>query len=184
MPNFYEMEIAGYKRQLPLCPLNENLYIAGFVMFGDVELTEACAEALLAKAPEFDVIVTAESNGIPLAYAMARKAGAKYVVLRKGPKLYMVDIIKTEVNSITTDHVQTLCIGSLEANEIRGKRVLVVDDVVSTGESLKSMEAILNTVGVDIVGRMFVLAEGDSADRDDVIYLERLPLFTPDGTPL
>ena len=184
MPNFYEMEIAGYKRQLPLCPLNENLYIAGFVMFGDVELTEACAEALLAKAPEFDVIVTAESKGIPLAYAMARKAGTKYVVLRKGPKLYMVDIIKTEVNSITTDHVQTLCIGSLEANEIRGKRVLVVDDVVSTGESLKSMEAILNTVGVDIVGRMFVLAEGDSADRDDVIYLERLPLFTPDGTPL
>ena len=184
MTQFYEMEIAGYKRQLPLCPLNEDLYIAGFVMFGDVELTEACAEALLAKAPEFDVIVTAESKGIPLAYAMARLSGKKYVVLRKGAKLYMVDIIKTEVNSITTDHVQTLCIGSLEANDIRGQRVLIVDDVVSTGESLKSMEAILNTVGVEIAGKMFVLAEGDSADRDDVIYLEKLPLFRPDGTPL
>lgn len=184
MTQFYEMEIAGLKRQLPICALNENLSIAGFVMFGDVELTEACADALLAKAPEFDMIVTAESKGIPLAYAMARKSGKSYVVLRKEAKLYMVDVIKTEVNSITTDHVQTLCIGSLEANEIRGKRILVVDDVVSTGESLKSMEAILNTVGVDIVGKMFVLAEGEAADRDDVIYIEKLPLFTPDGQPL
>ena len=184
MTNFYEMEIAGYKRRLPLCPLNPELYIAGFVMFGDVELTEACADALLAKAPEFDVIVTAESKGIPLAYAMARKAGTDYVVLRKGPKLYMVDIIRTDVSSITTDHVQTLCIGKLEADEIRGKRVLVVDDVVSTGGSLKSMEAILNKVGVDIVGRMFVLAEGHAADRDDVISLEKLPLFNADGQPL
>lgn len=179
---FHEMTIAGVTRRLPLCPLNEELYIAGFVMFGDVEITEACAKELLAKAPEFDVIVTAESKGIPLAYEMARQSGKDYVVLRKEPKLYMVDVIKTTVDSITTAHIQTLCIGSLEADVIRGKRVLIVDDVISTGGSLMSIEKILNKVGCDIVGKMAVLAEGDAIDRPDIIYLEELPLFNPDGT--
>ena len=181
---FYEMEIAGLKRSLPLCALNENLYIAGFVMFGDVEITKACASALLAKAPDFDVIVTAESKGIPLAYEMSRESGKPYVVLRKEPKLYMVDVIKTTVDSITTAHVQTLCIGSLEAEVIRGKRILLVDDVISTGGSLSSMERILDKVGCEIAGRMTVLAEGDAAKRDDIIYLEELPLFDAEGKPL
>jgi len=180
---FHEMTIAGVTRKLPLCALNEELYIAGFVMFGDVEITTACATELLKKAPEFDVIATAESKGIPLAYEMARQAGKDYVVLRKEPKLYMVDVIKTTVDSITTAHVQTLCLGSLEAEAIRGKRVLIVDDVISTGGSLMSIEKILNKVGVDIVGKMAVLAEGDAISRDDIIYLEKLPLFNSDGTP-
>lgn len=179
---YYEMQIAGLTRRLPLCPLNENLYIAGFIMFNDVEITQATAKELLAKAPDFDMIVTAESKGIPLAYEMARQSGKGYIVLRKGQKLYMKEIIRTEVDSITTDHIQTLCLDVADAEKLRGRRVLIVDDVISTGESLKSMEVLLNQVDVNIVGRMAVLAEGDSADRKDIIFLEKLPLFHPDGT--
>lgn len=179
---YYEMQIAGLTRHLPLCPLNENLYIAGFIMFNDVEITEAAAKALLEKAPEFDVIVTAESKGIPLAYEMARQSGKGYIVLRKGKKLYMKDIIRTDVDSITTDHIQTLCLDVADAEKLRNLRVLVVDDVISTGESLKSMEYLLNQINVNIVGKMAVLAEGDSADRDDIVFLEKLPLFNPDGS--
>lgn len=133
---FYEMTIAGLKRQLPLCKVTDDLYIAAFIMFSDVEITKAAAGELLKKAPQFDIMITAESKGIPLAYEMARQSGASdYIVARKGPKLYMQDIITTEVDSITTDHVQTLCIGKKEADQMRGKRVLIVDDVISTGES-------------------------------------------------
>ncbi len=181
---FYKMNIAGLERELPLCALNDDLYIAGFVMFSDVEITEACAKALLEKAPEdFDVIVTAESKGIPLAYEMARQSGKNYVVLRKEPKLYMVDVIRTTVDSITTAHVQTLCLGSLEAEFIRDKKVVIVDDVISTGGSLASMEKLLNKVGCEVVAKMAVLAEGDAIERPDIIYLEELPLFNSDGTP-
>ncbi len=179
---YYEMEIAGLKRRLPLCPLNDSLYIAGFIMFNDIEITQKTAEALLDRAPDFDIIVTAESKGIPLAYEMGRQSGKGYIVLRKGKKLYMKEIIRTEVDSITTDHIQELCLDVADAELLRGRRVLVVDDVISTGESLKSMEVILNQVGANIVGKMAVLAEGDSADRDDIIFLEKLPLFNPDGT--
>ena len=177
---FYEMTIAGLKRQLPLCRISDDLYIGAFIMFGDSEITEAAARQLLAKAPEFDVIVTAESKGIPLAHEMARQAGYKdYVVCRKAPKLYMTDVIETKVDSITTDHIQTLCIGGAEADLIRGRRVLVVDDVISTGES---MERLIDQVDGNIVARMAVLAEGDAARRDDITYLEELPVFNADGT--
>ncbi len=180
---FYEMEIAGLKRQLPLCPVTDDLYIGAFIMFGDVDITVAAAEELLKKAPEFDVIVTAESKGIPLAHEMARQANhADYVVARKGAKLYMKNIIETEVDSITTDHIQTLCIGQDEADMLCGRRVLIVDDVISTGESLKSIEKLVDQVGGNIVGRMAVLAEGEAADRDDILFLEKLPLFNADGT--
>lgn len=180
---YYEMEIAGLKRQLPLCPVTDDLYIGAFIMFGDVDITVAAAEELLKKAPEFDVIVTAESKGIPLAHEMARQANhADYVVARKGAKLYMKNIVETEVDSITTDHIQTLCIGQAEADMLRGRRVLIVDDVISTGESLKSIEKLVDQVGGNIVGRMAVLAEGEAADRDDILFLEKLPLFNADGT--
>ena len=180
---YYEMEIAGLTRQLPLCPVTDDLYIGAFIMFGDVEITVKAAEALLKKAPEFDVLITAESKGIPLVHEMARQAGHnEYVVARKGVKLYMSDVIQTEVDSITTDHIQTLCIGGDDAQKLRGRRVLIVDDVISTGETLKSIEMLVNQVGGNIAGRMAVLAEGEAADRDDIIYLEKLPLFNPDGT--
>lgn len=180
---FHEMTIAGLKRQLPLCKVNDDLYIAAFIMFSDVQITKAAAAELLKKAPEFDIMITAESKGIPLIYEMARQAGVNdYVVARKGSKLYMTDIITTQVDSITTDHIQTLCIGAKEADQMRGKRVLIVDDVISTGESLKSIETLVDQVGGNIVGRMAVLAEGEAAERDDIFFLEKLPVFNPDGS--
>ncbi len=179
----YEITIAGVKRQLPLCKVTDDLYIAAFIMFGDVEITEAAAKALLEKAPDFDIMITAESKGIPLLYEMTRQSGNNnYVVARKGPKLYMQDIITVEVDSITTAQKQILCIGAAEAEAMRGKRVLLVDDVISTGESLTALEKLVNAVGGNIVGKMAVLAEGDAIEREDITYLEPLPLFNPDGT--
>ncbi len=185
MSSSYEISIANLKRDLPLCKVNDNLYIAAFVMFGDVELTKVCAEELLKIAPEHDIMITAESKGIPLLYEMARQSGENnYILARKGPKLYMQDIITTEVDSITTDHRQVLCIGKKEADAMRGKRVLIVDDVISTGESLAAIEKLINIVGGNIVGKMAVLAEGDAISRTDISYLAPLPLFDGNLNPI
>ena len=175
---YYHMHIAGLERDLPICPVNENLSIAGFVIFGDQELTVACARELLAKAPAYDYLITAEAKGIPLAHEMARQAGdAKYFVARKGAKLYMQNVFSVEVKSITTDHVQKLFLSQEDREVIQGKRVLIVDDVISTGESLTAIEKLVEEFGGNIVGRACVLAEGDAKDRTDIIYLEPLPLF-------
>ena len=180
---FYTMNVAGLQRDLPICPVNENLYIAGFVIFGDPELTECCARELLKKAPEYDYIITAEAKGIPLAHEMARQAGdARYILARKGPKLYMQDIVSVTVNSITTAKEQKLYLDGADAALMKGKKILVVDDVISTGESLKAIEALVEKAGGEICGRMAILAEGDAQERPDLIYLEKLPLFNPDGT--
>ena len=181
----YEIEIVGLKRHLTLCPIHESLYIGAFVMFGDVEITIACARALLDRAPEYDVIITAESKGIPLAYEMARQNGSqRYLVARKGGKFYMRNLLCASVNSITTAGIQTLCIDGDDAEYMRGRRVLIVDDVISTGDSLKAVEALVEKAGAKVVGRMAVLAEGNAQLRKDIIYLAPLPLFRPDGTPI
>ena len=180
---YYTMNVAGLERQLPICPVNDTLSIAGFVIFGDQELTVACARELLKKAPEYDYIITAEAKGIPLAHDMARQHGdAKYILARKGPKLYMRDIFSVSVQSITTAKEQKLYLDGADAALMQGKRILVVDDVISTGESLKALEALVEKAGGQICGRMAILAEGDAQDRPDLIYLEKLPLFHPDGT--
>ena len=182
---YYHMTVAGLERDLPICPLNENLSIAGFVIFGDQELTVACARELLKRAPEYDYIITAEAKGIPLAHEMARQAGdKKYILARKGPKLYMQDIFSVTVNSITTAKEQKLYLDGADAALMKGKRILIVDDVISTGESLRALEALVEKAGGEICGRMAILAEGDAQDREDLIYLEKLPLFKPDGTVL
>ena len=182
---YYRMTVAGLERDLPICPLNEKLSIAGFVIFGDQELTVACARDLLKKAPEYDYILTAEAKGIPLAHEMARQAGdAKYILARKGPKLYMRDIFSVTVQSITTAKEQKLYLDGADAALMKAKRILVVDDVISTGESLKALEALVEKAGGEICGRMAILAEGDAIDRKDIIYLEPLPLFNADGTVL
>ena len=180
---YYRMKVAGLERDLPICPVNENLYIAGFVIFGDPELTVESARELLARAPEYDYIITAEAKGIPLAHEMARQHGdAKYILARKAPKLYMRDLFSSTVKSITTAKEQTLYLDGVDAKLMEGKRILVVDDVISTGESLKALEVLVEKAGGIICGRMAILAEGDAQDREDLVYLEKLPLFNPDGT--
>ena len=176
--HYYKMNIAGCERKLPLCPLNESLYIGAFVIFGDPELTTACARALLDRAPEYDYIITAEAKGIPIAHEMARLAGnQRYCLARKAPKLYMTGVMEVSVHSITTAKEQKLYLDTAEADLMRGKRVLIVDDVISTGESLKAIETLVEKAGGIICGRAAILAEGDAIDRDDLIYLEKLPLF-------
>ena len=180
---FYPMNVAGLRRNLPICRVNDNLSIAGFVIFGDPELTVACAAELLKRTPEYDYIITAEAKGIPLAHEMARQAGdARYILARKGAKLYMRDLFEVDVRSITTAKEQHLYLDGTDAELMRGKKILIVDDVISTGESLNALVALVEKAGGIICGKMAILAEGDAQDRDDLIYLEKLPLFHPDGT--
>ncbi|MBO5261776.1 MAG: adenine phosphoribosyltransferase [Clostridia bacterium] len=179
----YKMNIAGLERALPLCKVNDQLYIGAFVIFGDPELTTACAKALLEKAPEYDYLITAEAKSIPLIHEMARLNGnQRYILARKYPKLYMQDILTAKVRSITTDKVQTLYLDGNEAKLMKGKKILIVDDVISTGESLRAIEELVNLAGGNIVGKMCILAEGDAISRPDITYLEKLPLFNSDGT--
>lgn len=181
--NYYPIKIAGVDRRLPICPVTDELYIGAFVIFGDVELTTAAASALLEKAPEYDYLITAEAKGIPLVHEMARLAGdKKYMLARKAPKLYMTGVFEVEVNSITTAKKQTLYLDTADAEMMKGKRILIVDDVISTGESLRALEILVERAGGEICGRMAILAEGDAIDRDDIIYLEPLPLFNADGS--
>lgn len=182
---FYPMTIAGLERRLPLCPISDKLQIGAFVIFGDPELTTACAEALLKRCPEHDVLITAESKGIPLICEMARLNGnARYVLARKSAKLYMRNVFSAEVRSITTDHPQTLYLDGADAEYLKGRRVVIVDDVISTGESLRALEELVQRAGGNIVGRMAILAEGDATAREDLIYLEKLPLFDAEGNPI
>jgi len=181
----YKMTIAGVERALPLCKLTDELYIGAFVIFGDPELTTACAQALLDKAPEYDYLITAEAKGIPLVHEMARLAGnQKYMLARKGAKLYMRNVISVKVRSITTNKEQTLYLDGYDADLMKGKKILIVDDVISTGESLRAIEELVHSAGGNIVGRMCILAEGDAIARGDITYLEELPLFKADGTPI
>ena len=181
----YKMKVAGVERDLPLCPISDTLNIGAFVLFGDVELTEKCAEALSAIAPEHDVMITAESKGIPLIHAMARILGEnRYVLARKSVKLYMKNVLKCVTKSITTDAEQVLYIDGDDAEFMKGKKVLIVDDVISTGGSLLSLENLVSQAGGEIVGKMTILAEGDATERDDIIFLEKLPLFDMNGQPI
>ena len=180
----YEIDVAGLKRELPLCKVSDDLYIGAFVLFGDVELTVHCATELLKLAPEYDYLIAPEAKSIPLLYEMARQSGAdKYFLARKGPKAYMSGVFEVSVKSITTLAVQKLVIDTADAELIKGKRMLILDDVISTGESLHAVEKLVEAAGGTVVGRMAVLAEGDAAKRDDIIVLAPLPLFNADGTP-
>jgi adenine phosphoribosyltransferase len=179
------MTIAGLDRSLPLCKLSDDIYIAAFVIFGDQELTVAAASELLKRAPEYDYLISAEAKGIPLVHEMARQRGdKKYFLARKAPKLYMTGVFGVEVDSITTAGTQKLYLDTLDAELMHDKRILIVDDVISTGNSLTAIERLVKGAGGVIVGNMAILAEGDAIGREDIIYLEELPLFTPDGRPI
>lgn len=176
----YKMTIAGLERELPICKVNDKLDIAGFVIFGDVEMTVAAAGELLKKCPDFDFIVSPEAKAIPLAHEMARQSGKPYFICRKGAKLYMQTPVSVNVRSITTDKEQTLFMDSLEGEQLRGKKVIILDDVISTGESLLAVKKLVEEFDGNIVAQAAILAEGDAADRDDIIFLEKLPLFFHD----
>ena len=177
MAEYYKTTVAGLERELIRCPLNDKIDIAGFIIFGDVELTIRAAEELLKKCPDFDYIVTPEAKSIPLAYEMSRQSGKKYFVARKRAKLYMRDPVSVEVRSITTDAVQTLIIDSVEGEQLRNKKIVIVDDVISTGESLRAVEALVARFDADVVAKCAVFAEGAAADRTDITFLEKLPLI-------
>ena len=174
---YYELHIAGLTRKLQKFSVSDSLDIAAFILFGDVELTEHCASELLKKVPEIDYIVTPEAKSIPLAYEMSRLSGKKYVVARKGVKVYMDNPVKVTETSITTQKEQTLYLGHEDGDLLDGKRVLIVDDVISTGESLKAVQKLVKAFNGNIVASCAPLAEGDSAERDDIVFLEKLPLF-------
>jgi adenine phosphoribosyltransferase len=179
----YEIDVAGLKRTLLLSRVSDDLYIAAFVIFGDVEMTVHAATELLKRAPEYDYLIAPEAKSIPLLYEMARQSGAeKYFLARKGAKAYMQGTFEVNVRSITTLGVQRLVLDARDAEMIRGKRMLILDDVISTGESLHAMEELVNQAGGIIAGKMAILAEGKAAERDDLIFLQKLPLFNPDGT--
>ena len=185
MKTTYEINLGGLKRELTLCPLNDKLQIAGFVLLGDYELTCACARELASKVPEHDLILTAECKGIPLAHEMAKILDEKvHIIARKKAKLYMKTVFKAQVNSITTEGAQELYLDGKDAEFMKGKKILIVDDVISTGESLRALEELVSLAGGEIAGKMAVLAEGDAAKRDDIIFLEHLPLFDAEGNPI
>lgn len=177
MSEFYTMKIAGLERSLKKFPVSDSLDIAAFILFGDVEITVASARELLKKVPEFDYILTPEAKSIPLAYEMARQSGKPYIVARKGVKVYMGNPVEVSVTSITTQKEQKLHLGEDEVNMINGKKVLIVDDVISTGESLSAVRELVKRAGGIEAAACAVLAEGDAAERDDIIFLEKLPLF-------
>ena len=186
MDKYYTIEVAGLKRNLPLCPISDKLYIGAFVIFGDIELTvKSAAELLKLAPPEFDIMITAESKGIPLIHEMARQKGMnKYLLARKAPKLYMKDVVGTEVRSITTEKKQMLYLDGADMKAMKGKKILIIDDVISTGESLSALETLVEKAGGEIVGRMAILAEGDAKDREDIRYLAYLPLFDAEGNEI
>lgn len=177
MAETYKMTIAGLERELPLCPISDNLSIGAFIIFGDVELTVAAAAELIKKCPEFDYIITPEAKSIPLAYEMSRQSGKPYYVVRKKEKLYMQNPVSVSARSITTEVQQTLILDGAEGEKIRNKRVVILDDVISTGESLLAVEKLVAKFDADVVAKAAVLAEGDAADRTDIVFLEKLPLF-------
>ena len=177
MSEFYTMKIAGLERKLEKFPVSDSLDIAAFIIFGDVELTVAGCKELLSRVPDFDVILTPEAKSIPIAYEMARQCGKPYIIARKGVKVYMRNSLEVKVTSITTQKEQSLYLGETEVNMIRGKRVLIVDDVISTGESLTATRELVKRAGAIEAAACAFLAEGDAADRDDIIFLEKLPLF-------
>lgn len=177
MSEYYTLKIAGLTRELEKFPVSDKLDIAAFIIFGDVELTIKATEELLKKLPEFDVILTPEAKSIPIAYEMARQSGKPYIVARKGVKVYMRNPLDVSVTSITTKTEQHLYLGESEVEMIKGKRVLIVDDVISTGESLIAVRNLVKEAGAIEAASCAILAEGDAADRDDIIFLEKLPLF-------
>ena len=174
----YTLNVAGLTRELPIIKLSYDLSIASFVILGDTEIVKKTAPMIAKKLPDVDFIITAEAKGIPLAYEISRVLNLnEYVVARKSVKAYMEEPIEVEVNSITTTNSQKLYLNNQDAKKIKGKRVALVDDVISTGQSLKALERLVEKAGGKVLAKAAILAEGDAKDRKDIIFLEALPTF-------
>lgn len=174
----YTLHVAGLTRELPIIKLSYDLSIASFVILGDTEIVRKTAPIIAKKLPEVDLIVTAEAKGIPLAYEISKVLNLnEYVVARKSVKAYMEESIEVEVNSITTTNSQKLYLNNQDAKKIKGKRIALVDDVISTGQSLKALERLVEKAGGKVLAKAAILAEGDAKDRKDIIFLEALPTF-------
>lgn len=175
--NYYKLKVCGLERDLPIIQISDNLKIASFVLLGDAELAEKAGDEL-SKKVDADIILTAEAKGISLAHEIAKNIGEKsFVVARKSEKAYMNDPINVEVNSITTKNTQKLFLDSKDVEKIKDKKIALVDDVISTGESMNALESLVEKAGGKVVQKLAILAEGDAANRDDIIYLEKLPVF-------
>ena len=174
----YTLHVAGLTRELPIIKLSYDLSIASFVILGDTEIVRKTAPIIAKKLPEVDLIVTAEAKGIPLAYEISKVLNLnEYVVARKSVKAYMEEPIEVEVNSITTTNSQKLYLNNRDAKKIKGKRIALVDDVISTGQSLKALERLVEKAGGKVLAKAAILAEGDAKDRKDIVFLEALPTF-------
>lgn len=178
MNDFYTLTVANVKRELPIIQINDDLAIASFVILGDTEMVCAAAKELAKKIPEVDILITAEAKGIPLVFEISRILGhQKYIVARKSIKAYMDEPLINEVESITTQKKQFLCLDSTDVEKIQGKRVAIIDDVISTGDSIRAVDELVTKAGGRVIAKAAILAEGDAANRDDIIFLEKLPLF-------
>ena len=176
--NYYTLKIGDLERKLPIIKLSEDLSIASFVILGDTEIVEKTAPLIAEKLPKIDYIVTAEAKGVPLAYEISKILNLKsYIVARKSVKAYMKDVIEAEVNSITTTNPQKMYLNGEDAEKIKGKNIALVDDVISTGESLSTIEDLVKKAGGNVVAKAAILAEGDAKNRKDIIFLQELPLF-------
>lgn len=176
--NYYTLKIGDLERKLPIIKLSEDLSIASFVILGDTEIVEKTAPLIAEKLPKIDYIVTAEAKGVPLAYEISKILNLKsYIVARKSVKAYMKDVIEAEVNSITTTNPQKMYLNGEDAEKIKGKNIALVDDVISTGESLSTIEYLVKKAGGNVVAKAAILAEGDAKNRKDIIFLQELPLF-------
>ena len=176
---YHTIDIKGFKADLPILTLPSGLGIAFFNLHGDSELTEHCGKELAKLLGDCDVLITAESKGLQLTHCVARELGQDlYAVARKSKKLYMQDGIEVDIqSSITTGKEQKLYLSRHDVELIKGKKVAIVDDVVSTGASLLGLEALVEKAGGIIYKKAFVLAEGDAANRDDVVFLDTIPLL-------
>ncbi|MDI9497205.1 MAG: phosphoribosyltransferase family protein [Bacillota bacterium] len=181
----YRLELAGVTRWLPKIRISDKLTIASFVILGDCELVRHAAPELDRLLPDYDCLVTAEAKGITLVYELSRIRNIdRFIVARKSTKAYMADPLGTSLQSITTHEPQNLYLDGHEAAAIRGRRIAIVDDVISTGESLAALEQLVTLAGAKVVAKAALLAEGAAAERDDIIFLQKLPLFGPDGEEL
>ena len=180
MDKFYTVDICGRKENLPILPLPSCVNICFFNLHGDVELTEHCAKKLAERIAKYkpDVLITAESKGLQLTHCAARYMGHKvYAVARKSRKLYMQDGISVDAKTITTGEIQHLYLSARDVDLLRGKKVAIVDDVISTGAANAALEQLVTKAGGEVICRAFVLAEGDAKDRKDIEYLAAIPLL-------